>query len=125
MSWIKVEHGLSRKPQVRLMAERLGVSRAEVVGLLVAFWTWVDAETGDGRLRFASPAMIDDEVGRAGFAAELLRVEWLRQTPEGLVIPNFDRHMGKSAKARAMNALRVARHRARSTPNVTPARDSM
>ena len=40
--WIKVEHGLSNKPEVMQLAEMLGVSELEIVGHLVLFWTWVD-----------------------------------------------------------------------------------
>ena len=122
-SWIKVEHGLPDKPEVRALARVLKVSPHEVVGLLVRFWIWCDANVTVSALpdcnavvTQASAEDIDDIVRRPGFAHALQGVGWLRCSdatdPPSVVIPHFGRHNGKSAKTRALGQVRTQAHRA-------------
>jgi hypothetical protein len=121
MSWIKWTHGLSRKPEVMQIAYRLGRSRHEVAGLLMEWWEWTDVnvnidESASGFDPDACPGvvrvgadglrMIDAITGVEGMAEALVAVGWASIENGNLVLPNFGRHNGKSAKARALDAAR-------------------
>lgn len=121
MSWIKWTHGLSRKPEVMQIAYRLGRSRHEVAGLLMEWWEWTDVnvnidESASGFDPDACPGvvrvgadglrMIDAITGVEGMAEALVSVGWASIENGNLVLPNFGRHNGKSAKARALDAAR-------------------
>ena len=41
-----------------------------------------------------------------GFAAQMVRVEWLVENAESLSVPRFDEHNGQSAKRRATETQR-------------------
>ena len=45
--WIKVEHATATKPEVFQMAEEIGASPDEIVGLVVKFWVWVDQQMSE------------------------------------------------------------------------------
>lgn len=111
MEWIKVRSDIDRCGEVIRLSMAMNVSAHEAVGLCVSFWAWADRTTEDGRLDRYTPEAIDRVVGRAGFAAHLIDVGWLLQDSHGLIIPNFDRHMGESAKKRALNTERQRRRR--------------
>ena len=54
----------------------------------------------------------------------MVNVGWLIVNEAGLTLPNFERHNGKTAKARVLTAVRVAKHKDRekgNALNVTPA----
>lgn len=121
MSWIKWTHGLSRKPEVMQIAYRLSRSRHEVAGLLMEWWEWTDVnvnidESASGYDPDACPGvvrvgedglrMIDAITGVTGMAESLVSVGWASIENGNLVLPNFGRHNGKSAKARALDAAR-------------------
>jgi hypothetical protein len=52
------------------------------------------------------PAALDESVGFAGFSNELKAVSWLHESAQGIVLPRFDEHNGRSAKRRAQEAQR-------------------
>jgi hypothetical protein len=121
MSWIKWAHGLSRKPEVMQIAYRLGRPRHEVAGLLMEWWEWTDVnvnidESASGfdpdscpgvvRVGADGLRMIDAITGVEGMAEALVAVGWASIENGNLVLPNFGRHNGKSAKARALDAAR-------------------
>lgn len=111
MRWIKVETHLSTKSEILRLALRLGISRHEAVGLCLAFWSWADNETQDGRLVCCTPEMLDGILHYPGLAEALTEVGWLAVDGGDLVIPNFERHNGQSAKRRAAEAKRQAKRR--------------
>lgn len=132
MSWIKWTHGLSRKPEVMQIAYRLGRSRHEVAGLLMEWWEWTDVnvnidESASGYDPDACPGvvrvgedglrMIDAITGVTGMAEALVSVGWASIENGNLVLPNFGRHNGKSAKARALDAARKRADRRNSVRN--------
>ena len=101
--WIKVEHVMPDKPEVSLLADALEVSHDEVVGKLVRFWIWVDQQSIDGRNLHVTEALIDRVTFCPGFCEKMLQVRWLkRRKRSGFIVPNFDRHNGKSAKGRVL-----------------------
>lgn len=109
--WIKVRGNLREQREVFVVARRLGLGRDHVVGLCVRFWAWADGQTTDGTIDGIRPADIDAVVEHDGFAAALAEAGWLLVDERGVIIPNFDRHNGESAKKRAMKTQRQARWR--------------
>ena len=115
--WIKVEHGLIDKPEVMEMADLLQVSSHEVVGHLVAFWCWVDANLSPDCPQVKGTTRgLDRVAGRDGFATALVRVGWL-EIENGLIgIPNYELHLSKSAKSRAKEQRKKSLQRSKVSP---------
>ena len=106
MAWIKIEHQTPDKPEVGAIAHKLRITPAEAFLALFRVWAWADESTADGTLPGIGPAWIDHIARVAGFGAAMKDAGWLVETPTGLEIPNFDRHNGESAKARALDQRR-------------------
>lgn len=113
MSWIKVETNIATKPQIARIAADLHIPLMQAIGACVVFWVWVDGETDDGAIPHATSEIADRIVGLPGFGEALKRYGWLIEDDAGLMVPNFDRHMGESAKSRALAAERQRRFRDR------------
>lgn len=102
--WIKFEKTTSDKTEIGEIAARLNMDDPDfVIGKLVRFWAWVDSITNTGELK-TTYAFIDRMVYCPGFARALAAVGWLEGRDGLLSIPNFDRHNGRSAKARSLEA---------------------
>src|SRR5262245_15219890 len=113
-AWIKINADLRQRREVLQIARELGLEPDMVVGKLVAVWCWIDGETADGKLPGMTLADVDAVAEHAGFAAAMLHCKWLSETCGqtcGLFVNNFDRHMGRGGKRRAMEALRRAASR--------------
>jgi hypothetical protein len=111
MTWIKLDHTTQDKPEVFLMADRLGIDPDAVLGKLVRVWVWADQQTTDGNAPSVTSSLLDRITGVSGFAAALQQVGWLTNSDDGLIFPNFTRHNGQTSKARALTAQRVAKSR--------------
>ncbi len=119
--WLKVEHCLGDKPEVVVMASHLGMDRFAVVGRLLAVWTWFDCHTLNGNARSVPGSFIDTLIGCAGFAEAMQLAGWLNAENGGISVPNFGRHISKSAKARALGNIRKERFRNdTSVPKTSP-----
>lgn len=110
--WIKVDVGLPDKPEVFNIADELGITREEVVGRLLRVWIWCGSQTHNGAVFVRSLCAIDAVAGTQGFAQAMQSTKWLEPVAGGFRIPNWDRHMSKSAKARALNMERMRKNRA-------------
>lgn len=102
--WIKIQHSLPGKPEVFAIARVVRQNRDTVVGLLVRFWAWCDENSTDGTNLSVTSDDVDDIVGLPGFAAALRSSGWLSGEDGSLQVPNFERHNGSSAKARALES---------------------
>jgi hypothetical protein len=111
VSWIKVEKTTPDKPEMLELAGALGVSQGDAFLLLFRFWCWVDSHSHDGNVSVTHERYIDAVVGVTGFADALLAVGWLRRSGHVFEMPNFETHLSKSAKKRALGQARVDRHR--------------
>ena len=111
--WIKVRTVLHEQRETLIVARELGVARLYAVGMCVRFWGWADSNTVDGNLPNMTPADLDEVMGVQGFARAMMLAGWLVADERGLLIPNHDRHNGKSAKRRAMDCMRQDAHRQR------------
>lgn len=103
-NWIKIETHLPSKPEVLKLSRVVGQNRYEVSGRLMVVWAWFDQITASGQLCGVSLADIDEIAGCQGFAAAMLQVGWLAGEDGAMQVPNWERHNGNSAKARALEA---------------------
>jgi hypothetical protein len=110
--WIKMEMATPDKPEVFAIADRLGIDPDAVVGKLVRLWVWADNQSLSGNALTVTFVTLDRITFCSGFAAALVSVGWLNGEDGNLSLPNFDRHYGKTAKARAVTGKRVSNHRA-------------
>ena len=113
MAWMKIDLELPDKPEVHAIASMLNLDPDAVVGKLIRVWQWFDKHTTDGNafgVTYALPARIS---GVTGFGEAMAFVGWLEQRDKVLVMPKFERHTSESAKARALTADRVAKHKAK------------
>ena len=111
MAWIKVDSDLKRKSEITIMARRMDVPVRLVMGMCVEFWGWADGQTEDGFIPLMIHADIDAGMGCPGFAKHMEEVGWLDFDGDGVILPNFERHNGSSAKRRAQNSRRMAKTR--------------
>lgn len=112
--WIKIEISTPDKAEVFSIAERLGITPTDALGRLVLVWRWFDQHTESGNGVSVSDSFLDHVAGVTGFADAMRAVHWLAEGEQGLTLPRFDRHNGKTAKSRALTAKRVAAHKGRS-----------
>lgn len=115
MTWIKVRTALLAHPKVVTLALRLGVTKSNALGALVALWCCADEHADDGTLVGATKEAIDAIADLPGFADALESVGWLTLTDDGAQLPRYQEHNGKTAKDRAQAQKRVAKARARVT----------
>ncbi len=113
-SWIKVEVTTSQKVEILTISELLKIDPHTVLGKLIVLWCWADINTIDGHAKGVTKVAIDSVVGHKGFADAMLssQVGWLNDDGSGnLFFSNFDRHNGKGAKKRSLDARRAVLHR--------------
>lgn len=116
--WIPVRTTLPQCREVALIAAACKEDPDLVVGRLIRFWAWLDAETADGRL----PGMTLETLALAlrmphEFFQAVAKVGWLTVTPDGLEIPNWDRWFAQSSKKRLQAAVRMASARTKPADN--------
>jgi hypothetical protein len=112
--WIKVEAPTPNKPEILRMARILGVSRDDAFGKAMRLWLWLDGITVDGLVDGVTSHDVDAILGTEGVADAFSQVGWLicDDSIPRITVPNFERHNGASAKARAGKARRQAQWRA-------------
>ena len=120
--WIPRCKGLNRKPEVLAIALATGRTRHDVADLLCEFWEWADSETEDGRLPGLTIETLSIVVPDTDdqFWTAVVQVGWLQVEAPTLIIPNFERWLGRCAKKRLKDVLRQQTHRARKpTPDLS------
>jgi len=105
--WIKVEKSTPDKPEIYEMAELLGIDPDAVLGKLIRFWCWADSNSANGHIKSVTSVLIDRVTHVQGFADAMKKAGWL----EDGAIPNFERHLGESAKKRAKDSERKRKSR--------------
>ena len=106
--WIPMRIGLADDPDVVDIAARVGLEEDTVVGRLLRFWGWADQHTADGNANGVTPSWLDRKFGTPGLTAALEAVGWLEVTERGVILPEFDRYLGKGGKKRVQTNQRVA-----------------
>jgi len=110
--WIEWEKGLARKPEVLRLARLLGSTPQHAAGCCMMFWEWAEDVTENGIIPGLTAEDVSFAAGVEGIGEALAEVGWLIETGDAVVLPNWERHNGKPAKRRALDALRkrVSRH---------------
>lgn len=110
--WIKVEKGTPDKPEVLQIASILNISDPDTVtGKLIRVWSWFDSNSENGHAPSVTNVLLDRLTGVTGFCDAMKEVGWLKDSEDGFLITNFDRHLGQSAKKRASDAERKRKSR--------------
>jgi len=117
--WIKMRKDVPSDPAVVRISRATGVDADAVVGKLHRLWSWADTHTSNGHASGVDAVWLDDFVRCDGFASAMIAAGWLILSDEGLTFVNFDRHMGKPAKVRALAKTRM--ERVRCAPSATEA----
>jgi hypothetical protein len=99
--WIKMRIDLQSHPKVVRIMSATGADKFRVIGGLHAVWSVFDTHSVNGILNGYSLDLMDQVVGWPGLSVAVASVGWLQQTPESLVMPEFQEHNGKSGKRRA------------------------
>jgi DNA replication protein DnaT len=118
MEWIKVEHLTPDKIEVVNIAAMLKIDQDAAFGKLIRVWMWADKYTQDGRASFqsahAARTYLDVVTRCEGFATAMQHAGWLVVADDGrIVLPNYGRHNGQTAKKRTQTARRVAAFKTR------------
>ena len=111
MQRIKWDKGFSRKPEVCQLARLLGIQRVDATVLWMEFFEWADSHTADGSIPGLRADDLDVILHHEGFGQAAVATGWVIEERSALRIKNFDRHNGRSAKARLLNAERQQRWR--------------
>src|SRR5690606_13990891 len=116
--WLKFEVNTPEKPEVLAITIELGWDDPDLtVGKLLRVWRWFDQHTQEGNAASVTPALLDRIIGVTGFCQAMANVGWLTIEADGVSLPNFDRHHGKTAKNRSLTAKRVATHKSNAKAN--------
>jgi len=113
--WIKVEIATPDKSEVFAIAEDLDIDPDAAFGKLMRVWMWFDQQTDNGVAPLVSKRVIDRKVALNGFCDAIIKCGWMIVEDENIVLPNFDRHNGESAKKRSDAARRKSKSRALAT----------
>lgn len=116
--WIPIELATPRKQEVLRLARKSGLSRREVVGLLVEFWCWVNEETVDGHVDADVDALVELFGAPRAFFDELKVVHWLKDDPSDparLIVPNAEHWLTAGAKSRLRRNRRQSKWRDNAT----------
>ncbi len=108
--WIKMRDNLWDDPRVAKIVDLTDSSEAAVIGALYWLWATADQHTHDGLMPGLTVRSIDRKTGVKGFGDALISIGWLADHPDGVMIVDFEKHNGSSAKKRCQTAKRVANH---------------
>lgn len=103
--WIKWEKGLVRKPEIMQIAAALKVSDQHAAACCMLVWEWADDITTEGIINLTAD-VLDKIANQPGLARAMIDVGWLVESSNCIQFPNYDRHNGHPAKARAIDAAR-------------------
>jgi len=119
VDWMQMEKRTINKPEVHRIASILKINRYEAFGRLFAVWTFFDDNSTDGIVQNTDRSIIDALADKEKFADAMIAVGWLREEGNAMIMTNFLKHNGESAKARALTQKRVASKRARDERNAS------
>ena len=116
--WIPYDVCLPQKPEVLELVDRTGLPVDQVVGRLLMLWGWASLNSSDGTARMSIRLLGRVCGGDEAFWREVEKVSWLVIDAENgtVAIPGWERRFSKSAKSRALHAVRADGARQRTTP---------
>ena len=104
--WIKVETHTPDKAEIRQIARLCHCSKADAFLAFFRVFVWLDEQTEDGHVDFFTPDDADEIGGLPGLGNAFEAVRWITFSAAGAVVANWERHNGKSAKRRCLDAER-------------------
>lgn len=112
--WIPYDVCLPQKPEVLELVDRTGLPVDQVVGRLVLLWGWASLNSSDGTARLSVRLLCRICGGDEEFWMAVQDVGWLVVDADNgtVAIPGWERRFSKSAKARALHAVRADDSRA-------------
>lgn len=119
LEWIQLQHLTPDKPEIRVIASMLKMDDKDLAFAKVCrVWIWADKYTNDGTYQFpcqqAAAEQIDEVARCQGFASAMQHAGWLVIDDSGrLILPNYGRNNGQTAKKRIQKSRRQATWRAR------------
>lgn len=117
MNWIKVRNNLISHPHCIRLAVVLGLPPVHILGALVHLWSTADAHANGELLPGMTLASIDYMVGIPGFASELENCGWIIESKEGVVLVDYEKHNGPTAKKRLYELVKKQTQRASLSPS--------
>lgn len=124
--WIKMEKITPDKPEVYAIANLLNIDPDAVFGKLFRVWSWFDDHSEIGNAPSVTKMLLDRITGVTGFADAMIDAGWMIEDDGQLLLPNFNRHNGQTAKNRALTAKRVSKTRNKSNADtVTGSNDDV
>jgi hypothetical protein len=106
--WIKMRMELQTHPKVVRISSALQADILRTIGGLFSAWCLFDVQSEDGKLKGMTLEHMDYFLRWPGFSQAMLDVEWLVKTDQGIEMPRFENHNGRSAKRRCLDANRTA-----------------
>lgn len=123
-SWIQADVNLAEHPKTYALADRLGITNAHAVGLMVCLWGWAYRSAPDGLLTGFPARAIATAAGwhkigpktSAAFVETLIECRWIDREADGLLhIHDWDEHEGLvkdyMAQRKEKDRQRVKRYR--------------
>jgi uncharacterized phage protein (TIGR02220 family) len=117
MSWIKLETHTFDKVEVYSIAQELGIDSDAVIGKCCRVWAWFDANTTDGVTKSVTSSLLDRYCGVTGFTQSMINAGWMQLENDLLILPNYNRHNSKTAKSRALGAIRQSNFKSNAEGN--------
>lgn len=105
--WLKVEKATASKREIAILARKLCVPIADAFLNWFLVYSWADGATATGFVAGITPEDVDTiAYAKPGTTAALASAEigWVSVQDGGIMFARWDRHNGKSAKARALEA---------------------
>lgn len=103
MAWIELHQSLTTHKKTRRLARALGLGYPEgmpqTIGHLCMFWLWCVDGTESGKLEDLDAQDIADAAGWTGdpqtFLDAMVATDFIDETPDGLVIHDWDDYIGR------------------------------
>jgi hypothetical protein len=116
--WVPYDVCLPHKPEVLELVDRTGLPVDQVVGRLVLLWGWASLNSSDGTAKLSVRLLARLCGGDEEFWQHVQAVGWLVIDADAgtVAIPGWERRFSKSAKSRALHAVRADGARQRTTP---------
>ena len=127
LDWLKVCKDTIDKQEIGILAETMRVGQEEAFGWWFRLYCYADAHTANGFMpgmtlhRLSLLARVPLAVC-LGLAADNVRGLIVTDDPPGVTFQDYQRHNGKSAKKRSLDAIRAQSYRDRQKTKQKPPR---
>lgn len=105
--WIGLDHELAESEHVLGIFERTNTEIGTIIGRMFLLWRWFDKMTVDGHIPRVGLRSVSAQCGGdPPFWQAVVDVGWLVVTDDGVEMPDFEKRIGKSARARMKESRR-------------------